>query len=59
MKHLRSILLSVAIVSLFVPNIVFGQATYPKEPIRLVITHTAGGTTDMAARLIRPIYKNI
>ena len=54
MKHLRSILLSVAIVSLFVPNIVFGQATYPKEPIRLVITHTAGGTTDMAARLIQP-----
>lgn len=54
MKHLRSILLSVAIVSLFVPNSVFGQATYPKEPIRLVITHTAGGTTDMAARLIQP-----
>ena len=54
MKHLRPILLSVAILSLFVPNIVFGQATYPKEPIRLVITHTAGGTTDMAARLIQP-----
>lgn len=54
MKHLRPILLSVAIISLFVHNIVFGQATYPKEPIRLVITHTAGGTTDMAARLIQP-----
>lgn len=54
MKHSRSMLLSVAIVSLFVPNIVLGQTTYPKEPIRLVITHTAGGTTDMAARLIQP-----
>ena len=27
---------------------------YPKEPVRLVITHAAGGTTDMAARLIQP-----
>jgi tripartite-type tricarboxylate transporter receptor subunit TctC len=54
MKHLRLSLLSVAIISLFVPNIAFGQAIYPKEPIRLVITHAAGGTTDMAARLIQP-----
>jgi len=27
---------------------------YPKEAVRLVITHAAGGTTDMAARLIQP-----
>lgn len=29
-------------------------ADYPKDPIRLIITHSAGGTTDMAARLIQP-----
>ncbi|MGE5218948.1 MAG: Bug family tripartite tricarboxylate transporter substrate binding protein [Chloroflexota bacterium] len=54
MKHTRSTLLGLAIVSLFVPNLLFGQAKYPKDPIRLVITHAAGGTTDMAARLIQP-----
>ena len=30
------------------------QEKFPTEPIRLVITHTAGGTTDMAARVIQP-----
>lgn len=37
------------------PTVVWAQkAPYPKEPIRLMITHAAGGTTDMAARLIQP-----
>lgn len=30
------------------------KEAYPSQPIRLVITHSAGGTTDMAARLIQP-----
>jgi tripartite-type tricarboxylate transporter receptor subunit TctC len=30
------------------------QEKFPTEPIRLIITHTAGGTTDMAARVIQP-----
>lgn len=30
------------------------KADYPKDPVRLVITHAAGGTTDLAARLIQP-----
>lgn len=32
----------------------WAQEKFPTEPIRLVITHTAGGTTDMAARVIQP-----
>jgi tripartite-type tricarboxylate transporter receptor subunit TctC len=54
MKYLSSILLGLAVSFLLASSTVFGQATYPKEPIRLVITHAAGGTTDMAARLIQP-----
>lgn len=30
------------------------QEKFPTEPIRLIITHAAGGTTDMAARVIQP-----
>jgi tripartite-type tricarboxylate transporter receptor subunit TctC len=30
------------------------QEKFPTEPIRLVVTHAAGGTTDMAARVIQP-----
>lgn len=33
------------------------QGAYPKEPVRLVITHSAGGTNDMAARLIQPYLR--
>jgi len=54
MLHLRLRLLVFGICAGLLPASVFGQATYPREPIRLVITHAAGGTTDMAARLIQP-----
>src|SRR5262245_50625418 len=30
------------------------KGPFPKGPVRLVITHGAGGSTDMAARLIQP-----
>ncbi|MCC7184349.1 MAG: tripartite tricarboxylate transporter substrate binding protein [Rhodocyclaceae bacterium] len=33
------------------------QEKFPTEPIRLVITHSAGGTTDMAARVIQPYFQ--
>jgi len=37
------------------PDTVSAQKeVYPSQPVRLVITHAAGGTTDMAARLIQP-----
>jgi tripartite-type tricarboxylate transporter receptor subunit TctC len=31
-----------------------GGVSAQKDPVRIVITHAAGGTTDMAARLIQP-----
>jgi len=54
MPHRGSKILALGICAWLLPANVFAQATYPKEPIRLVITHAAGGTTDMAARLIQP-----
>jgi tripartite-type tricarboxylate transporter receptor subunit TctC len=32
----------------------FAQVRFPTEPIRLIITHSAGGSTDMPARVIQP-----
>lgn len=54
MLHWKLKLLALGICAGFLPANVFSQANYPKEPVRLVVTHTAGGTTDMAARLIQP-----
>lgn len=42
------------LIFIFSSSMVFAQAKFPAEPIRLVITHAAGGTTDMAARVIQP-----
>lgn len=54
MKQHRSLMLTLISFLLLNPATVLAQkAAYPKEPIRLVITHAAGGTTDMAARLIQ------
>ena len=54
MRYRLVSLFALAIYSALFPLRVFGQAAYPKEPVRLVITHSAGGTTDMAGRLIQP-----
>lgn len=55
MKRLQSIILGLLSFTLLNPETVSAQKeAYPKQPIRLVITHAAGGTTDMAARLIQP-----
>jgi len=54
MKQHRSLMLTLISFLLLNPATVLAQkAAYPKEPIRMVITHAAGGTTDMAARLIQ------
>ena len=54
MIRCKFVLLGLAACVGLVPASVFGQVKYPKEPVRLIITHAAGGTTDMAARLIQP-----
>jgi len=33
------------------------QEKFPTEPIRLIVTHAAGGTTDMAARVTQPYFQ--
>jgi tripartite-type tricarboxylate transporter receptor subunit TctC len=53
MHRLRSIAIGLLTLIWLVPATATAQQ-YPKEPIRLIITHAAGGTTDMAARLIQP-----
>ncbi len=37
-----------------IPVALLAQGTYPKGPLRLVVTHDPGGSTDLAARLIQP-----
>src|SRR5262245_5242322 len=37
-----------------IPVALIAQGSFPKGPVRLVITHGPGGSTDLAARLIQP-----
>lgn len=56
MKPLQSAVVAVLASTVFYSGAVSAQA-YPSQPVRLVITHAAGGTTDMAARLIQPYFQ--
>ncbi|OGA15714.1 MAG: hypothetical protein A3H32_04795 [Betaproteobacteria bacterium RIFCSPLOWO2_02_FULL_63_19] len=48
----------VILAALAVPlSATIAQEKFPSEPIRLIITHAAGGTTDMAARVIQPYFQ--
>lgn len=49
---LKSIIL-VTVVA-FASPLAFAQEKFPTEPIRLIISHAAGGGTDMPARVIQP-----
>ena len=55
MKTLKTAGFALFAFILLNPDTVSAQKeVYPSQPVRLVITHAAGGTTDMAARLIQP-----
>ena len=55
MKTLKTAGFALFAFILLNPDTVSAQKEgYPSQPVRLVITHAAGGTTDMAARLIQP-----
>ena len=42
-------LLAIAATALLAPGICYAQA-YPSKPIRLIVSSTAGGAPDIAAR---------
>jgi tripartite-type tricarboxylate transporter receptor subunit TctC len=42
------------VILAFSSSLGFAQGKFPTEPIRLIITHSAGGSTDMPARVIQP-----
>jgi tripartite-type tricarboxylate transporter receptor subunit TctC len=52
----RSFIKSVVVLAVlaFSFSMAVAQEKFPTEPIRLIITHSAGGTTDMAARVFQP-----
>jgi len=49
MRNIRLVLFA-----LWIPFALAAQGNYPKGPVRLVVTHGPGGSTDLAARLIQP-----
>ena len=58
MKSVRFILLAATLcLSVGLASVSAQRDTYPKGPVRLVITHAAGGATDVAARLIQPYLR--
>lgn len=58
MKPFHSAVVAMLVSMLLNPQTVSAQKqVYPSQPVRLVITHAAGGTTDMAARLIQPYFQ--
>jgi putative tricarboxylic transport membrane protein len=46
--------ITLMLFALWIPFALAAQATYPKGPVRLVVTHGPGGSTDLSARLIQP-----
>src|SRR5512144_2491061 len=46
--------ITLLVLACCIPVALLAQGSYPKGPVRLVITHGPGGSTDLAARLIQP-----
>jgi tripartite-type tricarboxylate transporter receptor subunit TctC len=46
--------ITLLVLACWIPVALLAQGSYPKGPLRLVITHGPGGSTDLAARLIQP-----
>ena len=51
-RHLLKI--TASLIALAATGSVFGQATWPSKPVRIVVPFAAGGTTDILARAIAP-----
>src|SRR5215510_4704699 len=45
---------TILLLACWLPVALLAESTYPKGPVRLVLTHGPGGSTDLAARLIQP-----
>ena len=54
-SFLRSTVALTVLASSF--SLAVAQEKFPTEPIRLIITHAAGGTTDMAGRVLQPYFQ--
>jgi len=46
--------ITLLVLAFWIPVALLAQSSYPKGPVRLVITHGPGGSTDLAARFIQP-----
>ena len=55
----RSFIKSIVVLTVlaFSFSMAVAQEKYPTEPIRLIITHAAGGSTDMVARVFQPYFQ--
>ena len=51
--------LAAGLVSLAQPAVVLAQAAYPSKPIRLIVPYNPGGSSDLTARFIADMAKDI
>ena len=51
--------LAAGLVSLVLPAAVLAQAAYPSKPIRLIVPYNPGGSSDLTARFIADMAKDI